>query len=71
MRSAPASTPWWARWAPRSEAPEFAGEIDADLIVAGSSATAGVVSRLLGSVPLDLVQKADRQVMVITDPGGG
>lgn len=48
---------------------EFAREIDADLIVVGSSGTAGVVSRLLGSFPLDLVQKADRQVMVVTDPG--
>lgn len=50
---------------------EFAGDIDADLIVVGSSASAGVVSRLLGSFPLDLVQRADRQVMVITEPGGG
>lgn len=48
---------------------EFAREIDADLIVVGSSRTAGVVSRLLGSFPLDLVQKADRQVMVVTEPG--
>ncbi len=48
---------------------EYAREIDADLIVVGSSGTAGVVSRLLGSFPLDLVQKADRQVLVVTQPG--
>lgn len=50
---------------------EFADEIDADLIMVGSSDTAGVVSRLLASFPLDLVQNADRQVMVVTDPGSG
>jgi len=48
---------------------EFAAEIGADLIVVGSSGTPRVVRRLLGSFPLDLVEKADRQVMVVTEPG--
>jgi len=50
---------------------EFGGEIGADLIVVGSRGTPGVVSRLLGTFPLDLVQRADRQVLVVTEPGAG
>lgn len=48
---------------------EFADEIDADLIVVGSSRRRGVVKRLLGSMALDLVQKSGRQVLVVTEPG--
>jgi len=47
---------------------EFAGEIDADLIVVGSSGRHGVVKRLLGSLPLELVQRSERQVLVVTEP---
>jgi len=48
---------------------EFADEIDADLIVVGSSRRHGVVKRLLGSLALDLVQRSGRQVLVVTEPG--
>jgi len=49
---------------------EFADEIDADLIVVGSSSRRrGVVKRLLGSLALNLVQRSGRQVMVVTEPG--
>lgn len=50
-------------------ATEFADEIDADLIVVGSRRRrSGVVQRLLGSLPLDLVQRSGRQVLVVTEP---
>jgi nucleotide-binding universal stress UspA family protein len=48
---------------------EFADEIDADLIVVGSSRRHGVVKRLLGSLALNLVQRSGRQVLVVTEPG--
>ncbi|HEU0018920.1 MAG TPA: universal stress protein [Thermoleophilaceae bacterium] len=48
---------------------ELADEIDADLIVVGSSRRHGVVKRLLGSLALDLVQRSGRQVLVVTPPG--
>jgi nucleotide-binding universal stress UspA family protein len=48
---------------------EYANEIDADLIVVGSSRRHGVVRRLLGSLALDLVQRSGRQVLVVTEPG--
>lgn len=48
---------------------DFANEIDADLIVVGSSRRHGVVKRLLGSLALDLVQRSGRQVLVVTEPG--
>jgi len=47
---------------------DFAEEIDADLIVVGSSRRHGVVKRLLGSLALDLVQRSGRQVLVVTAP---
>jgi len=46
----------------------FADEIDADLIVVGSSGRQRVVKRLLGSLALDLVQRSRRQVLVVTEP---
>ena len=59
-----------ARAGPAAEtAIAFADEIDADLIVVGSSRRHGVVKRLLGSLALDLVQKSGRQVLVVTEPG--
>jgi nucleotide-binding universal stress UspA family protein len=48
---------------------EFADEIDADLILVGSTRRRGVVKRLLGSLALNLVQKSGRQVLVVTEPG--
>ena len=47
----------------------FADEQDADLIVVGSSARSGLTARLLGSVPLRLVQRSRRPVLVVTDAG--
>jgi nucleotide-binding universal stress UspA family protein len=48
---------------------DYADEIDADLIVVGSSRRrSGVVKRLLGSLPLSLVQRSGRQVLVVTEP---
>jgi nucleotide-binding universal stress UspA family protein len=47
----------------------FADEIDADLIVVGSSHRDGMVERLLGKLPFHLVQHSGRQVLVVTEPG--
>jgi nucleotide-binding universal stress UspA family protein len=47
----------------------FADEQDADLIVAGSSTRGPVASALLGSIPLGLVRRAGRPVLVVTEPG--
>jgi nucleotide-binding universal stress UspA family protein len=47
----------------------FADEQDADLIVAGSSTRGPVAAALLGSVPLGLVRRAGRPVLVVTEPG--
>jgi len=47
---------------------EFADEIDADLIVVGSSRRPGMIRRLLGSLPLGLVRRSGRQVLVVTEP---
>jgi nucleotide-binding universal stress UspA family protein len=47
---------------------EFADQIDADLIVVGSSRRHGVVKRLLGSLALDLIQRSGRQVLVVSEP---
>jgi nucleotide-binding universal stress UspA family protein len=46
---------------------ELADEIDADLIVVGSSRRRGVVERLLGSLALDLIKRSGRQVLVVAD----
>jgi nucleotide-binding universal stress UspA family protein len=48
---------------------DFADEQKADLIVVGSSSRPAVTERLLGSVPLDLIKKSSRPVLVITHPG--
>lgn len=47
----------------------YADEIDADLLVVGSSHRPGMVQRLIGSLPLDLIQRSGRQVLVVTEPG--
>lgn len=46
----------------------FGEEQSADLIVVGSSARPLVAQRLLGSVPLSLIQRAGRPVLVVTHP---
>jgi nucleotide-binding universal stress UspA family protein len=50
---------------------DFADQQQADLIVVGSSTRPAVAERLLGSVPLDLVKKSSRPVLVVTHPGHG
>jgi nucleotide-binding universal stress UspA family protein len=47
---------------------EFADQQNADLIVVGSSGRPAVAERLLGSVPLDLIKKSSRPVLVVTQP---
>lgn len=47
---------------------EFAREQEADLIMVGSSTRPAVAERLLGSVPLALIHKARRPVLVISNP---
>ncbi|MBB2946843.1 nucleotide-binding universal stress UspA family protein [Actinoplanes lutulentus] len=46
----------------------FGEEQAADLIIVGSSARPLVAQRLLGSVPLSLIQRAGRPVLVVTHP---
>jgi len=48
----------------------FAEEYDADLIVCGGSTRGPVAQRLLGTVPLELIRRSRRPVLVITPPGG-
>jgi nucleotide-binding universal stress UspA family protein len=47
----------------------FADEQDADVILVGASTRGRVASRLLGDVPLELVQRSKRPVLVISGPG--
>jgi len=47
---------------------EFAAQRQADLIVVGASGRPAVAERLLGSVPLQLIEKASRPVLVVTRP---
>lgn len=48
----------------------FAQQEQADVIVVGSSIRGPIAERLLGSVPLGLLQRADKPVLVITKPAG-
>ncbi len=48
---------------------QFAEEENADLIVVGSSARGRLATAVLGSVPLGLVQRSRRPVLVVTGPG--
>jgi nucleotide-binding universal stress UspA family protein len=58
-----------ARSGPAAEtAIAYGDEIDADLIVVGSSRKPGMMRRLLGSLPFDLVRHSGRQVLVVTEP---
>lgn len=49
----------------------FAEEQGADLVVVGASSRGPVASRLLGSVPMQLVARSRRPVLVITPPAEG
>jgi len=46
----------------------FAEEREADVIVCGASTRGAVATKILGSVPLELVQRSRRPVLVITPP---
>ena len=46
----------------------FAEEREADVIVCGASSRGPVASRMLGNVPVELVQRARRPVLIITRP---
>jgi nucleotide-binding universal stress UspA family protein len=48
----------------------YAEEHDADVIVVGASSRGRVASRLLGDVPLELVQRSRRPVLIIARPHG-
>lgn len=47
---------------------EFADAEKADLVVVGSSSKPAVAQKLLGSVPLTLIRRSERPVLVITHP---
>jgi nucleotide-binding universal stress UspA family protein len=47
---------------------EFADEQDAEVIVVGSSVRGRMASVMLGSVPIGLVRRSKRPVLVITGP---
>jgi nucleotide-binding universal stress UspA family protein len=49
----------------------FAEERDADLIVVGASTRGRLARRLLGSVPIELIRRSRRPVLVITPPAEG
>jgi len=44
-------------------------ELDADLIVVSAGNRGRVLGRLLGNLAMDLVQRAGRQVLVVSEPG--
>jgi nucleotide-binding universal stress UspA family protein len=46
----------------------YAEEVDADLIIVGASRLGPVARRILGDVPLELVQRSRRPVMVVSPP---
>jgi nucleotide-binding universal stress UspA family protein len=47
---------------------EFAEQQQADVLVVGASSRPAVTERLLGSVPLELIEKSSRPVLVVTHP---
>ena len=47
----------------------FAEDRDADLIVCGASTRGPVARRVLGEVPIELIRRARRPVLVVTPPG--
>jgi nucleotide-binding universal stress UspA family protein len=48
---------------------DFAEQQDADLVVVGASPRPPLATRLLGSVPLELLARATRPLLVIPAPG--
>ena len=50
---------------------DAAEEIGADLIVVGASPRGPLAERMLGSLPIDLVRRSTRQVLVVTPPSPG
>jgi nucleotide-binding universal stress UspA family protein len=46
----------------------FAEEHDADLIVCGAARRGALAERLLGTVPMELIRRSRRPVVVITPP---
>ncbi len=48
----------------------FAEDRDADLIVCGASTRGPVARRVLGEVPIELIRRSRRPVLVITPPAG-
>ena len=48
----------------------YAEDRDADLIVCGASTRGPVARRVLGDVPIQLIRRARRPVLVITPPAG-
>ena len=57
-------------WVADAAAELAAVEHDADLIVVGGSTRSAVAQRLLGDVPLELVQRSRRPVLVVSAPSG-
>ena len=47
----------------------YAEEQDADVIVVGASTRGKVARRVLGDVPLELVQRSRRPVLMVSGPG--
>ena len=50
---------------------EYAERQKADVIVVGASDRSAVAERLLGSVPLALIERSSRPILVIPHPGHG
>ena len=48
----------------------FAEQQQADLIVVGASTRPALAARLLGSVPITLMQRSTRPVTIVTHPAG-
>lgn len=48
---------------------DFVAEQQPDVIVVGSSARGALLERLLGSVPMGLLERAGRPVLMVTEPG--
>ena len=46
----------------------YAEEVDADLIVCGGSTRGRIARRMLGSVPVELIGRSRRPVLVVTQP---
>jgi nucleotide-binding universal stress UspA family protein len=47
----------------------FAEERNADVILVGASTRGRVARKILGNVPLELVQRSRRPVLVVSAPG--